>query len=55
VKDGDLLVLTTTVRENGVPIYSVVALKHDGDGMNMTQMLQNSQTIKRGTGTRQPN
>jgi hypothetical protein len=54
VKDGDLLVLTTTVRENGVPIYSVVALKREGDRMNMAQLLENSQTVKRGTGTKQP-
>ena len=49
LKDGDLLVLTTTVRENGLPIYSVVALKRDGESMTMAQMLENSQTIKRGT------
>jgi hypothetical protein len=54
VKDGDLLVLTTTVRENGAPIYSVVALKREGDRMNMAQLLENSQTVKRGTGTKQP-
>jgi hypothetical protein len=55
LKDGDLLVLTTTVRENGVPIYSVVALKRDGEQMNMAQTLENSQTIKRGTGRKQAN
>ena len=55
LKDGDLRVLTTTVRENGVPTYAVVALKRDGDRMNLAQMLENSQTIKCGTGTKQPN
>jgi hypothetical protein len=54
MKDGDLLVLTTTVRENGVPIYAVVSLKREGDRMNMAQLLENSQTVKRGTGRKQP-
>jgi hypothetical protein len=49
LKDGDVLVLTTTVRENGVPIWAVIALTRDGESMNIAQMLQNSQTIKRGT------
>jgi len=48
-KDGDVLVLTTTLRENGAPIWAVIALTVDGDTMNMAQMLQHSQTIKRGT------
>ena len=38
-----------TVRENGVPIYSVIALKRDDGSMTMAQMLESSQTIKRGT------
>ena len=53
LKDGDLLILTSTVRENGAPIYSVVALKRDGDRMNLAQLLENSQTVKRGTATKQ--
>jgi hypothetical protein len=50
LKDGDVLVLTTTLRENGAPIWAVIALTLDGQTMNMAQMLQMSQTIKRGTG-----
>jgi hypothetical protein len=50
LKDGDVLVLTTTLRENGAPIWAVIALTLDGQTMNMAQMLQNSQTIKRGSG-----
>jgi hypothetical protein len=53
VRDGDLLVLTTTLRENGAPIWAVIALKLEGETMSMAQMLQMSQTIKRGTGRRQ--
>ncbi len=51
-KDGDVLVLTTTLRENGAPIWAVIALTLDGQSMNMAQMLQRSQTIKRGSGQR---
>jgi hypothetical protein len=50
LKDGDVLVLTTTLRENGAPIWAVIALTLDGQTMNMAQMLQFSQTIKRGSG-----
>jgi hypothetical protein len=53
LKDGDMLVLTTTLRENGAPIWAVIALTLDGQTMNMAQMLQQSQTIKRGSGKRQ--
>jgi hypothetical protein len=53
LKDGDVLVLTTTLRENGAPIWAVIALTLDGQTMNMAQMLQMSQTIKRGTGHKQ--
>jgi hypothetical protein len=53
LKDGDVLVLTTTLRENGAPIWAVIALTLDGRTMNMAQMLQMSQTIKRGTGHKQ--
>jgi len=49
-KDGNVLVLTTTLRENGAPIWAVIALTVDGQTMNMAQMLEKSQTIKRGTG-----
>jgi hypothetical protein len=49
LKDGDVLVLTTAVRENGAPIWAVIALTLDGQTMNMAQMLQFSQTIKRGS------
>ena len=48
-KDGDVLILTTTVRENGVPIWAVVALKREGDTMVMSQMIQHSPVVKRGT------
>jgi hypothetical protein len=51
--DGDVFVLTTTLRENGAPIWAVIALTLDGETMNMAQMLQMSQTIKRGTGHKQ--
>jgi hypothetical protein len=50
LKDGDVLILTTTLRENGVPIWAVIALTLDGQTMNMAQMLQFGQTIKRGSG-----
>jgi hypothetical protein len=53
LKDGDMLVLTTTVRENGAPIWAVIALTLDGDTMSMAQMLQRSETIKRGTAKKQ--
>ncbi len=49
-QDGEMLILTTTLRENGAPIWAVVALTLDGETMNMAQMLQRSQTIKRGSG-----
>ncbi len=52
-KDGDVLVLTTTLRENGAPIWAVIALTLDGQTMTMAQMLQRSQTIKRGSGKKQ--
>ena len=53
LKDGDVLVLTTTLRENGAPIWAVIALTLEGQTMNMAQMLQRSQTIKRGAGREQ--
>ena len=48
LKDGDVLILTTTVRENGVPIWAVVALKREGNTMVMSQMIQHSPVVKRG-------
>ena len=51
--DGDVLVLTATRFENGMPIRAVISLTRDGQAMKMAQMLENSQTIKRGSGTRQ--
>jgi hypothetical protein len=53
VKDGDLLVLTTRRRENGQPIWVVMSLTLDGETMNVAQMLELSQTIKRGSGKKQ--
>jgi hypothetical protein len=52
MKDGDMLVLTLSRFENGKPIWAVIALTLDGDTMKMAQMLEQSQTIKRGTGKR---
>lgn len=46
----DVLVLTTTLRENGAPIWAVNALTREGETMRMAQMLQMSETIKLGTG-----
>ncbi|HUQ47758.1 MAG TPA: hypothetical protein VM053_05865 [Gemmatimonadaceae bacterium] len=58
--DGDMLVLTLShdadppMRENGASIWAVVALAPDADEMRIALMLERSQTIKRGTGKRQP-
>jgi hypothetical protein len=59
-KDGDMLVLTIThdakprpLLENGAPIWAVISLTLDGDTMKVAQMLERSQTIKRGTGKKQ--
>jgi hypothetical protein len=58
-KDGDMLVLTVShaaqpaMLENGAPIWAVICLVREGDGMRMAQMLERSQTIKRGTGQKQ--
>jgi hypothetical protein len=60
VKDGDMLVLTVShearpqILENGAPIWAVISLTLSGDTMSMAQMLERSQTIKRGTGKKQP-
>jgi hypothetical protein len=54
-KDGDMLLLTIAhsarppLTENGGPIWAVISLTLDGDTMNMAQMLERSQTIKRGS------
>jgi hypothetical protein len=59
VKDGNMLVLTISheaqpaMLENGAPIWAVISLTLDGDTMRVAQMLERSQTIKRGTGKRQ--
>jgi hypothetical protein len=53
LKDGEMLVLTHTVFENGKPIRSVVSLTLNGDIMNLAQMLEFSETIKRGVARRQ--
>ena len=56
--DGDMLVLTLTheagMRENGAPIWAVISLTKDGDTLRTAQMLERSQTIKRGVGKKQP-
>ena len=53
LKDGDMLVLTLTRFENGKPIRSVISLTLNGDTLNMAQMLEFSETIKRGSGKKQ--
>ena len=50
LKDAGMLVLTATRFENGRPIRAVVALTLEGDEMRMGQMLEFSETIKRGSG-----
>jgi hypothetical protein len=52
MKDGDMLILSLSRFENGKPIWAVIALTLDGTTMNMAQMLERSQTIKRGSGAR---
>jgi hypothetical protein len=55
LKDGDMLVLTGTRLENGQPIRVVMSLLLNGDTMHLAQMLEASQTIKRGSGRRDAN
>ncbi len=55
VRDGALLVLSTTLRENGQPIWVVITLTRSGDTTHLAQMMEQSQTIKRGIGTKPPN
>ena len=59
-RDGDMLVLTLShdakprpMLENGMPIWAVVSAVVDGDTMKVALMLERSQTIKRGAGSRQ--
>jgi hypothetical protein len=59
-RDGNMLVLTLShdakphpMQENGTPIWAVVSAVVDGDTMKVAQMLERSQTIKRGAGKRQ--
>jgi hypothetical protein len=60
-KDGDMLVLTVSrdarpgLMENGAPISAVISLVRDGDTLMIAQMLERSQTIKRGIGRKLPN
>ena len=56
-RDGNMLVLTLShnakphpMQENGMPIWAVVSAVVDGDTMKVAQMLERSQTIKRGRG-----
>jgi hypothetical protein len=55
-KDGDMLVLTISheaqpgMRENGASIWAVISLIREGDTIKTAQMLERSQTIKRGVG-----
>jgi hypothetical protein len=54
LRDGDLLVLTTTTMlENGAPIWAVVTLKRSGENMLLAQTMERSKTIKRGLGKKQ--
>jgi len=58
-RDGDMLVLTIShkaqpqMMENGAPIWAVISLTLEGDTMKTAQMLERSQTIKRGAGQKQ--
>ena len=53
MKDGDVLVLTLTRFENGKQDRAVISLTLDGDTMKLAQMLEFSETIKRGSGKKQ--
>lgn len=55
LRDRDLLVLSTTLRENGQPIWVVISLKIQGETMMLAQMMELSSTIKRGIGKKQAN
>jgi len=58
-RDGTMLVLTFShqakphpMQENGTPIWAVVSAVVEGDTMTVAEMLERSQTIKRGAGKR---
>lgn len=59
-RDGDMLVLTVShearpgLMENGAPLSAVISLVRDGDTLKTAQMLERSQTIKRGIGKKVP-
>lgn len=53
LRDGDMLVLTLTRFENGKPIRALISLVPEGETMKMAQMLEFSETIKRGLGKKQ--
>ena len=53
LKDGDMLVLTVTRFENGKEIRAVISLVPEGETMKIAQMLEFSETIKRGLGKKQ--
>jgi len=40
------------MQENGTPIWAVVSAVGEGDTMTVAEMLERSQTIKRGAGKR---
>jgi hypothetical protein len=56
VRDAGMLVVTIShaaqpqILENGAPIWVVVVLTRDGDAMATAEMMERSQTIKRGVG-----
>jgi len=58
-RDSDMLVLTigldaqSPMRENGVTLRAVIMLTPVGGEMRMAQMLDESETVKRGTGKKQ--
>jgi hypothetical protein len=61
-RDGNMLVVTIShqakpgpLMENDTPIWAVISLALDGSTLKVAQMLERSQTIKRGTGQRQLN
>jgi len=53
LRDGDLLVLSTTMRENGAPIWVVISLKVEGETMMLAQMMERSPMTVRGVGKKQ--
>lgn len=60
-RDANILVFTSSheakpgpLMENGAPIWAVISLVSEGGTLKVAQMLERSQTIKRGTGQRQP-